>query len=489
MKSKNLHIYAIHKTSSTYLVLAALLLYFMLLFYHGFQVYGSDTIETVPYALWMNDNSLFLEDFHQSNLRTSTFNERVFSVFFLHLFGEHIVWGSRILHFIFTFVLCAGLIRFSDLFLKHFSLSVVVVFITLFPLYNINIGGNELYYNMYVPSLLAKAIAIWALIFMYKKNLLYSGLLLGITTCFQPLVGLQLFAVSVPLLLFWEGLKKGTAYFICAYLITGGICVASILWAQGPNIESSASFFDIVRFRIAHHFFPGFFPKSHIAILIPLYLLGSLYFIKSNRFIALFFLFSLLGLGIYLLGVSQEIDTILSSQFMKINIWLKYFSIIGIIGLIKRILERKQYDILAIVLFSGAFIFSIIRHNPTYDAPYPSVLYDWVELNTAHDDLFLVPPELNDFKARTKRSSYFDFKAMLHHKPAIYDWYNRFNSIYDMRVEDRTQEMDIFSVVKEHYLKGEKWNGSVIDYIITRENQDIPNRELIFETKQYKVYK
>ena len=489
MDSKIVYKSSVHKTNPLYLVIASIFIYFMLYQYHGFQVFGSDTIETVPYAMWLNDSSIFANDFHQSHLRATDINERITSVYLLHFFGNNIEWGSRILHFFFTVFLCGGMIRFADLFIKHFTLSVVAVFITLFALYNINIGGNELYYNMFVPSLAAKSIAIWALVQAYAKRYLLAGLMLGAASIFQPLVGLQLFVVVLPIVLIISGFSKDSLKFVTTYTITGGLFVLVILWAQGPNVESTASFYDIVKFRIAHHFFPAYFPKSHILILGGLYILAVISYARKNKFLGLFFGVAIAGIIVYTLGVSLKIDTILSSQFMKINIWLKFFAVISITAFIKSQLESRHHMYLGVALFSISLIIALTRFNPVYDADYPSDLYTWISINTSVDDIMLVPPELNDFKGRTARSTYFDFKAMLHHKPAIFEWYKRFQEVYGMKAQDRTKEIEIFGEINRNYLNGEAWKSADIDYIITRENQKISNRELVFEASNYKVYK
>lgn len=489
MESKIEYKSSFHKTNRLYLVIASIFLYFMLYQYHGFQVFGSDTIETVPYAMWMNDSSMFVNDFHQSHLRSSPINERIVSVSLLHLFGKNIEWGSRILHFIFTLLLCGGLIRFTDLFIKHFTLSVIIVFITLFPLYNINIGGNELYYNMFAPSLAAKSIAIWALILAYAQRYFTAGLMLGLASFFQPLVGLQVFVVLLPVVLILNGFKKNSWLFLLSYVMTGGLFVLYLLWAQGPNIESSESIYDIVRFRNAHHFFPAFFPKSHVIVLLTMYLLAFGLYVRKNKFLGWFFGFAIVGMLVYFLGVSLKNYTILSSQFMKINIWLKFFSVIGIVAFLKKMLEQKQHMLLAIVLFSLSLIASLLHFNPTYDSDYPTDLYTWFQVNTTKEDLVLVPPELNDFKGRTGRSSYFDFKAMLHHKPAIFEWNKRFQEVYGMEVKDRTIGMEIFGAVHNNYLNGEAWKTAPVDYIITRKDQLIPDKELVYTSNSYLVYK
>ena len=489
MNSKIVHKSSFHQTNLLMLFIAAVLMYVLLYLNHGFMTFGSDTIETVPYAIWMIDNTLFNNDFHLSHLRESAVNERLVSVYLLHLFGENVIWGSKILHGIFTIILCAGMIRLSDLVIKHFSLSVLVVFLATISLYNINIGSNELYYNMYVPSLAAKSIAVWGLVFAYVERWFFASILLAIATFFQPLVGLQLFLVLTPIALLKNKLNKKFWSYLLTYGLTAGVFITFILRAQGPNVEAMYSFFEIVRFRIAHHFFPSYFPLTHVILLGVLYLGGMWYFIRKNVFFAYFFGISIVGILVYILGVSLEIDIVLSSQWMKINIWLKFFALIGIVAALKEMIEQKHILYLGIAIFLAGFSASIYRFNPKYDKEYPAELYTWISSNVSKTEVVLVPPELNDFKARTGRSSYFDFKAMLHHKPAIYNWYDRFYSIYGMKPEERTEGLDIFGEVRRRYLQADGWKNAEIDFIIARDNQIIKDRKLVYKDEEYSIYK
>lgn len=491
MDSKVVYNSTNHKTSIAYLVPATIFMYILCYLNHGFLIYGSDTIETLPYAMKMNNPDLLMLDFHLTHLSESLINERFFSTYFLHLFGENLEWGSRILHAIFGLSLIAGMIRFADIHLKHFTLSTIAVFITLIAIYNINIGANELYYNFYNSSIAAKSIAIWALVRFVEKKWVQAGVILGISTLFQPLVGFQLFVILSTIQVLTKGFKSETWKFLAGYLPIGGLFVVLILGAQGPKVDQSVyTFFEIIRFRIGHHFFPEFFPLKHVLVLLGLYGLGIWYSVRRNKFFAMFFAVGVFGAMVYLLGIFLKIDLVLSSQWMKVNIWLKFIGVIALIAVLKDLVERKQLIYLSVALFSLSLIVSLVRFSPTYDASFPSDIYTWVNIHSKQDDVFLVPPELIDFKARTARSSYFDFKAMLHHKPHVYDWFERFEEIYGLQPDDRKAGMNISTLVGEQYLKGEGWqNKAEINYILSRNTQELPTKQLVYKGKEYSIFK
>lgn len=493
MGKKSPHSRKLLSDKPIYLLALSIFLYVLIYFYHGFVAFGGDTIETVPYALWMSDNSLFPFDFHIGHISEIFPNERWLISWILHLFPDHIFAGSLILHFFFSVFLISGMIRLADIILGNIELSILAVFITLFSLYNINTGSNELYYNMFVSSLAAKGIGIWALVNLYEKRLVRSSIFLSICTFLHPLVGLQLFAVFSALLVFVKILKiesfswKDILKFLAIFLLTGGIWVGFILGAQGPKTGNIHLFFDIVEFRIAHHFFPAYFPKTHVLFMLILGLFSSIYFYRKSKILFFFFLISGLGILLYIIGIQMEIELFLSSQWMKITIWLKFLSIIAIISWIQSLLETKYQRLIFLIGFLGALAIALMRFNPKYDKDPPLELYSWILSNSEKEDVFLVPPQLADFKYRTKRSSYFDFKAMLHHRPEIYEWADRFEEVYGITIADRSINDDIFGKVKSQYALGRIINSnSEIDFFIIPNLIEYKSIVEKFESKQQK---
>jgi len=111
------------RTDNSFVLLSlAVCLYVLLVLYHGFIAFGRDTIETVPYALWMADQRLFASDFHLSHLRNIFPNERWIIAWSLHFFAEQIKLASWVFHGIFSLTLLAGMLRVSDHILRNIEL-------------------------------------------------------------------------------------------------------------------------------------------------------------------------------------------------------------------------------------------------------------------------------------------------------------------------------------------------------------------------------
>ena len=291
-------------------------------------------------------------------------------------------------------------------------------------------------------------------------------------------MGLQLFTVFIAVLTILKLLKeeeiswKKILQFVLIFLFSGGLWVIFIWGAQGPKVGNIHLFFDIVEFRIAHHFFPAYFPKTHVIFIASIVLFSSIYWYKKNIKLFWFFIIAEIGILIYCIGIHFKLELFLSTQWMKITIWLKFMSIITIVSGLQSIFEIKYQRLIFIVGFILALILSLIRFNPKYDKKQATSLYSWITENTTKQDIFLVPPSLGDFKYRTKRNSYFDFKAMLHHRPDIYAWAERFEQVYGLNIKERNVQDDIFGKVRNAYAQGSIIDDkSDIDYYI------IPNNE------------
>lgn len=466
---------------------SAITLYVWLLANHGFIAHSNDTIETVPYALWLHDSNFFSQDFHIQALSSIFPNERIGIARLLHFFPNSIWTASIVLHFIFSVSLILGLLRIVSLFTKSHLAMLLVVIATLGTSYMINLGGNELYYNMFVSSLAGKSIAVWGVYYFLKNNYWLSSLLLGIASFWHPLVGVHLFvALSWVFLFGQKNNRSDYLKWVLPFLLTGGIWIGVILLGHQESIVSEYVFSDIIYSRIGHHFYPELFGLKNYIVLLPLFVFATWYFYHHDKRIFHFFVASLVGIIVYIVGISINIDTILSTQWFKVTIWLKFLSIIALVLFFKSIFTKKVYLILAIIT---AVVLTNIRFQPSFDQSSDKQLYSYIIENTSTEDVFLLPYDLTDFKSKTKRSSYFDYKAMLHHKPFIYDWADRLKEVYGINIQYK--EYINGNMLHSKYLSNPKILSSQrIDYIIVPNESKVEiDWELVLKTDKHKLYK
>jgi len=195
LRVQNVRKAALISAQPIYLLSISLVLYLLIYTYHGFEAFVGDTIQTVPYSLWLSDPSLFVKDFYIGNLVKIFPNEQWVVSFLLHFFPDNLYLASRGFHLFFSLLLISGMIRLGDLMLRNMEWSVVAVFVTVICLQDVSLGLNELYYNKFIPSLAANGIAIWGFVFFWQKKLINSSLFLAMSCFLHPFIGLPLFVV------------------------------------------------------------------------------------------------------------------------------------------------------------------------------------------------------------------------------------------------------------------------------------------------------
>ena len=190
----------------------------LLLFRHGYVFGSGDQSEMLPYAKYLADNSLYPSDFYIQSIAASVPNERFVFSWLLSLFGDRLNWAVFGLHFSATMLLILGLYRITSLALDTEGARWLAALAPVLLLYDVNLGGNELYYNIFVPSYVAQVIGIWVFVYGIKGNAFKFFGLLILMTYIHPLIGLQLWLLlSLSFLIVFlkdEPQKKLGGFFI-----------------------------------------------------------------------------------------------------------------------------------------------------------------------------------------------------------------------------------------------------------------------------------
>ncbi len=522
-------------------LLTLFLAYLILLAWNGYLYGWGDMIELLPYAKWLNDSTLYPSDFFIQNISSNSANERFVLAYLFSLIGNKwMAIGAMILHIVCGMFLLGGLFRIAKLFIQSDGMAWVAILIPFVPLMNWNLGGNEMYIPLITSSTVAKSIAIWAVYFFIKKDKKgredwYVYILLAIATFIQPLVGLQLFLIltGVGVLFFLFGRNKSFQNFeflkdssnstfsifpILFYLLTAGLWIFLLSRDFAHGEIDNRLFFDFLEFRIPHHFIPSYFSKKAALVLIPLFVFGLFYFYKKNKNVFGTFVLALLGLLIYTIGVEVfEISVIVSSQWFKTTIWLKSFSVIAFVAFLENkisFFRRESFSKVGVwgVRFLGVFSFVMLLNpisifkNKAYDFTFLPKKYQtgWsadsdIEISkiakatTPKDALFIIPASNTHFKFYSERSTYIDYKAVIHRKSVIPIWLERIKAIYGIDVETRRSGQD-------NVMKGNEFfrNLSITDltklsekgigYLLTFKDVVLPF-DKIGENADYVIYK
>src|SRR5688500_8634774 len=205
-------------------LLAAIVLYVTVLIYQGYQYGQSDQTQILPAIYAEEHPEYYLNDHYVQAYQESRINERTIFHFLFQNAGYDHPWLVFLWHAISGILLILAWIYIAGIFIKNHALQWLSIGLILVIGFHTSVGSNEIYYNLFIPSLPAKAFSSWALYYWLTNRFQWWALLLIFATYLQPLVGLQLFLVTSFALLFVHFQKKIQSEFpwkyILVYLIT-----------------------------------------------------------------------------------------------------------------------------------------------------------------------------------------------------------------------------------------------------------------------------
>lgn len=491
----------------------------LLLFRHGYTFGSGDQSEMLPYSKYLADNTLYASDFYIQSIASSVPNERYIFSWFLSLLGQNLNLLAFGLHFVATMFLILGLYRFAKKKLDTEGGRWLATFAPVLLLYDVNLGGNELYYNAFLPSYVAQVFGLWAFLYAMRGEVIPVFALLMLTTYVHPLIGVQLWLLinlSFLTILYIEKNKTSFLSVLIAnglYLTTAGLYILKIKTGYDLNSVTTQDFLDIITFRAPHHYFPHTFPLRNWLILVVPFGIGW-YF--SEGFLRFIFRWIAVGTLVYVVGVYVlKNPTPLSMQWFATTVWFKTFSFILVInvleallsktGFYKKILEPKSL-ILNILVFAG--LMSVVFMTPQYrlfkQKPYdfPFFKTDNLEVNisklakeyTPKNALFLIPSDLSEFRFWSERSSFIDYKATNHRQAAFEEWYKRIQNVYKISLADRLKGANLTTLANQHFqelkeadfLNFSKNQG--VTHVLTYKNM-VLNFPKVVENEKYTIYK
>ena len=515
-------------------LLSLLAAYFLLLVCNGY-IYGhGDMIELLPYAKWLTDSTLYPHDFFIQNITLQNYNERFILAYLFSLVGKAMPLLALLLHMASSLFLLEALFRIAKMFIQSDAIAWAAILIPFAFFLEWNLGGNEMYVPMVVSETIAIAISVWSLYFFLKKsegnrNEWKAFILLSIAAFFQPLASFQLFLVLAgirvlivifPFLNSEKSGKRNIVSFlpISFYLLTAGIWIYFINSHFSEGELEKSMFFEFLEFRLAHHFLPLYFSKKSAIILLPLFFYGLFFFYKKNQELFLLFVLILLGALIYSIGVEVfEITTIAKSQWFKATMWLKSLSVIALFSFLenriswlrKRIVTKigiyalRFVGVISIIIILNPisifknkhYEFSFLKQETAFAISNNSKIEiaKIAKEKTPKDAIFIIPSSDTHFKNYSERSTYIDFKAVIHRKHAIPIWYARIQEIYGVNINTRQEGKDIYKTANENFrnltmedLK--RFSQKGIQYLLTFKEVDLPLKR-IGENAGYVIYK
>ena len=429
----------IHHVNNRNNALLTILCYGVLLFAHGY-VYGfEDQMDFMPYALHLQEKSWFSGDFYINCIQGQV-NERWFIAHALSWVPVS-VWPVLFfaVHFIAGTLLIQGLLKFCNHAALAFWAQWAVIVSCLILLYHRNLGGNELYYNMVTPSLLAKCAGIWALWFAIKQAKWRAAGCTILATYLQPVAGVQVFLLCAILI----G-NQARIVFILTSLCLILPYLLPLFFQLGEGTQE-ISLVSIMQLRNPHHFMPSHFGWFNIWLLTPLYAMSTTLAFKLDRKLFYLMVFIISGCLIYMLMLNIMPELSYKTQWFKTTIWLKFFSIL----IMARWLTQEHQSVLDKLshrfrLFLVYIFFASVLVMAFRQSRYASYSFPGSALSIAQQaaveassisqpgDVFLVPADFTAFKFYSRRPTWVDWKAIPHQSRCLSDWAEKIKLAYGL---------------------------------------------------------
>ncbi len=449
------------KIPATLILLYAFAFAVLAVFYHGYQFNKGDQAEHLPQVYRLFNPELYQGDFFLT-LYDQTFTVREYWVWLVYgcssLFGvEYACFG---LHFLSLTAVAYAWIRISGLLTSNL-LSGLIAVPLMFTVFNgITIGGNNLTGSSFIGSIPAEALAslgVW--LFLAKKRTA-SFILLGISTWFQALVGLQLCLLLCGLHLFshvdLKRLKEAVLFFV-GYLICASPMLGPVLFKQ---FQTTATFDAQEYYRILYiyrnvlHYIPSLFPAAdYIKMILLVAAAGYIGFvykkvISSQLFVLATFIIS--GCIIYwLLLEPLGIMAIGKLQWFKTTVWLNALCavLIGfwVIQVLKKIhpllLSNYLVYLLPVFILAGLVLIFNSSRLPVqklqnryqvgnYKKTDLQIMHTWISKHIPVTSIILAPPDDDGFSCEAKRPMPVNYKAVVHEPYFMFPWKQAMTDYY-----------------------------------------------------------
>ncbi|HAE13621.1 MAG: hypothetical protein H6548_07575 [Chitinophagales bacterium] len=502
------------------IICCTLLTYVLLVVSWGYQFGRGDLVQLDPLMVHAAHPELYPNDLYVQEAESTFPNERFFFLLLLRPFTGHLEWVSFLYHVFFSLLLLMGLYRLSSRYLHSTWLRLAVPLIVFIPLYGINLGQNELYYGIFHPSLVAKSIGIWSIVFWLRRRVILALSVAALSTLFHPVAGLQVFSLVVAGEALWSitdkksWLPKRLFIGILIWFCTAGLFLILVhrRFETGVVPEGMDLYQIFYVFRNPHHYLPAAFGQRNWVILTPLIILGSIiWFFRESR-LGWFFVAAFISLGIYCAGVQMRSETITTLQWFKSTIWLEMLSVIALLHMAENILDRMPATlhkaalpvILLLPVLWGALISpgNIYRQaTPYYDLPFRDYTDDAIDISrqakalTPTDALFIHPCGFTELKFFGERSSYVDYKALTHSKAFLTEWARRLQYVYHLDYTSSPAGYATSSYADEQLGKlsteelKQMYAEKGIGYLITYRTSPAPDLPVMASNDTYVLYR
>ena len=495
-------------------------LYIILLAFFGYP-YGEDAhTELLPYLKYEQNNNLYPNDFFIQSITSSAINERYFFVKILILFKNNLSYCIFFSHFVISITTFLGLYKIAQKYIKDENLIYLFLLTLFLPFSYFSFGSNFLYNNDFLPGNLSSTIGVWALFFFLEKKYLPFALFSAAATFVHPIVGTQLFLLCASTYFFFN-YKTLSFYkhkpFIVSTLVYFLLVIIPLYFLLSYFLNGAISdqeVYDLVAFRLPHHFIPSSFHWRNYVVLVPLAAFSTYFFYSKDKVIFYFLVTSIATILVYIFCTDALRSPILFfSQWTRASVWAIPFMLISVFSwveinhanLLQKVSKTIQFIPFLLALLSCFSLF--VLFNPSkfgntrhYNLPFlPYETTPSISISIAAKDkisqnaLFVQPVSLNLLKYFGEKSSYINMVAFPNSKLFYKEWRRRITQVYGVRpntfknyVQMAKQADDNFYALRENDFYALQKEG--VTHLLTKKTH-LLSFPKILENSEFVIYK
>lgn len=430
---------------------------------NGYQFNNGDQEEHLPYVYKLLNPSLYPNDYLVPK-QISEFTVRYYFAHLLEIGGKFI--KMDLLVFLIYF-LCISITGYAISAIAekkcNGSLAWRIAPFLIILVNGCTIGGNSILDVQLTCSLLAIAFCSIGLVYNEKDQPISAALFCGLAALFQFLIGIQLFILIMTLLLFpfikgnLQKIFKATLIFM---LVSAPMLFPLFKQQFGASNDGNEPFYHSILFlfRNPNHYVPSCFPLKDVIKTITWWsiILFSVYRARKSDSTSIpqLLFWTILGcaiysLNFYFIGVAE----ITKLQWFKATIWPTLLGTTAVAGFLsnsvgEKLMLRKDYNFFWIFICTVSLVtilnskyFPIEKYSHRYKIGNysPSALermHSWIRNNTSLNAVILPLPNDDSFLCEAQRSIPVGYKAIIHEKHFMLDWYQKMGDIYGVQMND-----------------------------------------------------
>ena len=491
------------KKSDQWLLAAGFAVFFI--FLNGYQFNNGDQEEHMPYVYKLLQPELYPADYIVS-LQVEHFTVRFYFAHFMAFFMQWIPPWPLVFGFYFICLMIIGYALTGLAAYKSNKTTAPFIALLIFVLVNrYTVGGNALLVSQLVCSVVALAIGALAVLNFETGKTAIWALLCGLAVLFQPLVGLQLFVLLFGGYLWKNGLRKmkeaGLSLLIFAIFSAPMLLPVfrSFFSLKAPG--SDELYYKILYdFRNPHHYLPECFPLSDYmktGFWWAVILLAAWFFYRRGRreVVIPVMALSFAGCVVYSLCMKVlDLPQMGMTQWFKSTTWTGFIGIPVVAAFVAdnfrpdlRLRKIHRIVIAVATLMTFCFIvFSGLQPVERIKARFKTSFYSeddlgrmhrWIRENTPVGAVVLPCPDDHSFMSEAGRSIPVGYKAIIHEKGFMLEWYERMQTIYGVTLLPGDCDQDIVKRAETWYstaLDADIKSPQPIDYRLVRANYRLP---------------